>query len=122
MFLTLLPMLLSWIPGGLLKPILGHIEKKADSANEKLRIELQEEIKRREAQRDVLIAETEHWIAWLPRFLIGMSVALYIAGIFLVSTFQIQWVVLQVPAEMEAVMSVVVGGLFLERTAKILKR
>lgn len=122
MFAILLPMLLKWLPGGILSPILDYLGKRADSKNEALRIEVQREIELRQAQRDVLVAETEHWVAWLPRFAIAMSVALYLGAIFIDSTFDLAFVVLRVPTEMDTIISVVVGGLFLERTAKILKR
>jgi hypothetical protein len=118
MILAILGLFIKALPG----PILGYLERKASSHNQALRIEAEQEIARRAAQRDVLIKEADHWAAWLPRFLIAFSVALYVAAIFAVSTFQLSWVVLQVPDEMEPVVSVVVGGLFLEKITRIAKR
>ncbi len=118
MLLTVLGLLLKSLPG----PILNYLERKATHHNEALRIEAHQEIERRKAQRDLLLKQADHWIAWLPRFTIAISVALYIGAIFAVSVFQIPWTVLQVPDEMETVMSVVVGGLFLEKVSRIWKR
>lgn len=118
MILAILGLFLRALPG----PIIGYLERKASSRNEALRIEAEQEIARRVAQREVLLKEADHWIAWLPRFLIASSVAIYVTAIFAVSIFQLPWVVLQVPDEMEPVMSVVVGGLFLEKITRIAKR
>lgn len=122
MLALILPMVLKWLPGGILQPILQHLQHKADSKNEALRIEVERELGLRQAQRDVLIKESEHWIAWLPRFLIGMSVAIYIAAIFAVSTWQLPFVVLRVPDAMEQVMWIVVGAYFLDKTVSRFKR
>lgn len=118
MILAILGLFLKALPG----PILGYLERKAASQNETLRIEVQREIELRNLQRGVLLKEADHWIAWLPRFVLAMSVSLYYGGVFLVSTFGISWTILQVPNEVEAVGVVVVGALFLEKVTRIVKR
>lgn len=118
MILAILGLFLKALPG----PILGYLKDKAALKNDALRIEAEQEIARREAQRDVLIKEADHWIAWLPRFCLAMTVAMYYGGVFLISTFQLPWTILQVPGEVEIVGGIVVSALFLEKAIRIAKR
>lgn len=118
MILSILGMLLSSLPDFLV----DYTVKKAEGQNENLRIRAQDEQQRRTTQRDVLIKEADHWIAWVPRFMISFAVALYVLAIFLVSIFQIPWTVLQVPAAMEEVVWIVISALFLEKVTRIAKR
>lgn len=118
MILSILGMFLSVLPDA----FVDYTVKKAEGKNETLRIRAHDEQERRKVQRDIIVKEADHWIAWLPRFLISMSVALYVLAIFLVSIFQIPWTVLQVPAAMEEVVWIVIGALFLEKTVRVAKR
>lgn len=118
MLLAILGMLLPVIP----KVLVEWTKAKAEATNNALAIQAQEEIERRKLIRDIQVKETEHWIAWFPKFLLGMSVSIYASSIFLVSTFGLPWVVLEVPSEMNWVLTVVVGGWFLESSVKRLKR
>ena len=81
------------------------------------------EVARRQLQQEVLLKETEHWIAWLPRFVMGMSIAVYLASVIFVSIFhELHWVVKALPKDFVQIMYVIVGGYFLENITRIVKR
>lgn len=78
MLAFILPLLLKWIPGGLLTPIFTYLGKRADSKNEALRIEVQREIDLRQHQRDVLVAEQGWWFTAMIRPLLALPVVIYV--------------------------------------------
>src|SRR5690606_32370047 len=82
--LAVLPLVLKWLPGGVLEPILGHLEKKADTETERLRLQVQKEIAFRQAQRDVLIAEQGRWFTALIRPMFAWPLAIWWAKVILV--------------------------------------
>lgn len=115
---------LDWLGGGVLKSILGHLEKRKELelGSQKLQTDITiEEIKaeqaRRLAQRDVLIAETSSgWLA-LPRWLFGISGAGYFMAHCIDAIWQLPGDIAPLPAEMVAILMTIVSGLFLEKVA-----
>lgn len=82
--LAFAPILLRVIPGTFLNPILKHLEVKANSENEKERIKASiaiAHVKSRkeqwEAQRDIIIAEQQHWFTRSVRPLWALPFILY---------------------------------------------
>lgn len=71
------------------------------------------EMQRRELMQQIYLAQYEHWIAWLPRFVIEMSVAAYIAAVFGSSILHLpQYGPLKMPTDFIWVLTVVVGCMF----------
>ena len=124
----MLAFLLNWLGGGVLKSVLGHLEKRKElelGAN-KLKTEItiaeiKAEQERRLAQRDVLLKEGDHWIAWLPRFLFGFGSAFYYCAILVDAIWDLPGEVLTLPDNIWPIMTAVVSGLFLEKAVKTWK-
>jgi hypothetical protein len=111
MIYAILSLFLKFLPG----PIFDYLKDK--NVVEKTRIEA--ETRRRKYQAEVLIKESEHWIAWLPRFIIAMSVALYTAQVLVSSMLhQPAYGPLKLPTDFIAVLLTVIGALFLDRITK----
>jgi len=125
----MLAFVLKFLGGGVLKSVLSHLESKARTETDRERIrstvtieEVRAELARRNAQKDVLIAETDHWVAWLPRFLFGFTAAFYFLAVTIDSIFDLPGVVLTLPDNIWPIMAAIVSGLFLENTVRIAKR
>jgi len=121
----MLAIVLKWLGGGVLKSVLGHLEARAKSETERERIrsqvtieEVKAELARRNAQKEVLLAETGHSVAWLPRFLFGIGAAFYFWAVVIDSVFDLPGVVLAMPDNVWPIMVAIVSGLFLESVAK----
>lgn len=77
------------------------------------------EMQRRELIAQVTIAQYEHWIAWLPRFLIEMGVAAYVLDVFITSMLHIpKWGPLKMPPDFVWVLMTVIGGMFFTSIAR----
>jgi hypothetical protein len=88
------PFLKSFLGEGVIQGYLNHKKDMAASANEAERVRIQAdvnmaafELDRRKAQRDLQLKEMEHGYLWWPKFLIMMSVALYVLARFTVKTW-----------------------------------
>lgn len=88
--------LLKFIGSGTLETVLSHQRAKLDSANERERIDAGREVKRleHEQQRRELITklqglEYQHWALWLPKMIVGLSVASYVAASFMGKTLNL---------------------------------
>ncbi|MBA3752663.1 MAG: hypothetical protein H0X01_00610 [Nitrospira sp.] len=121
----MLTFILKWLGGGVLNRVLGHLESKAKTETDRERIksqvtikEIEFELARRNAQKDVLLAETGHRWAWLPRFTFGISAAFYFVAIVVDSVFDLPGVVLAMPDNVWPIMIAIVSGLFLEDVVK----
>lgn len=86
--------LLKFIGSGTLETVLSHQRAKLDSANERERIDAGREVKRLENEQDrrrriaeLQALEYQHGWLWFPKFLIMLSVALYIFARFAVLTW-----------------------------------
>jgi hypothetical protein len=126
-------MILTWVlnflGGGVLKSILGHLEKRKELelGRDKLQTEItiseiQAEMSKRLAQRDVLVKESESPIQWLPRFLFGMTAWLYFCSVVIDSIFDLPGVILELPPAQAAIIATVVGGLFLDSVSTKVSR
>jgi hypothetical protein len=91
---TLFPFLLKFVGDNMLGKILDAHNQALASANEGEKNRLQAsvnlaqfEFQRRQAQRDLQIKELENPFLWWPKFLVMLSVALYITARFAVKTW-----------------------------------
>ena len=125
----ILTLILNFLGGGVLNRVLTTLERKADNETERERIrtnvtieEIRSELARRQAQRDVLIRESESAVQWLPRFTFGMTAAAYFLAVVIDSIFDLPGAVLTLPDNEAAIMGVIVGGLFLDKAARSLRK
>lgn len=86
--------LLKFIGSGTLETVLSHQRAKLDSDNERERIDAGREVKRLENEQDrrkriaeLQALEYQHGWLWFPKFLIMLSVAVYICARFSVLTW-----------------------------------
>ena len=115
MIISILTLFLKVLPG----PIFDWLKSK--NVVEQYKIEA--EVKRRKYQADILLKESEHWIAWLPRFIIALFVALYTAQVLITSMFHIPaYGPLKLPPDFIWVLMNVISGLFLLQAVKVFKR
>lgn len=113
--LAILGLFLRFLPG----PIFDYLKDK--NVVERTRIEA--ETRRRKYQADILLKESEHWIAWLPRFTIAMSVALYTSQVLITSMFHIPaYGPLKLPPDFIWVLMNVISGLFILQAVKVFRR
>lgn len=120
----MLALILNWLGGGVLSSVLSHLEKRKELelGDKKLQTEvtitqIKAELERRNAQKEVLIKEAESPLQWLPRFTFGMTAALYFMAVVIDSIFDLPGVVLKLPDTEAQIMSIIVGGLFLDAGA-----
>lgn len=125
----MLAFILKFLGGGVLTSVLNHLEKKADNETERERIrtsvtieEIKSEIARRNATRDVLLKESESAVQWLPRFTFGMTAALYFMAVVIDSIFDLPGSVLNLPDNEATIMGVIVGGYFLDKAARSIRK
>lgn len=125
----MLQWILTWLGGGVLDRVLTSLERKADNETERERIrtnvtieEVKAEIGRRNAQKEILLKESESAIQWLPRFTFGMTAAIYFMAVTIDSIFDLPGAVLALPDNEAAIMGVIVGGLFLDKAARSLRK
>lgn len=115
MILGVLKLFLTLLPG----PVFEYLK----SRNVLEMAVIKAETERRRLQQEIILKENDHWIAWLPRFLIGFSVAVYVASVFFVSVFwELGLEIKEVPDLFKEVMLMVIGGLFLEKITRIFIR
>jgi hypothetical protein len=129
MIFKALSSILSWLGGGVLDRVLGHLEARQKNQLDSKKLDtdvtiemVKAEINRRSMQRDVLIKESESAVQWLPRFTFGMSAAFYFMACVIDSVFDLPGVVLILPDSMQEIMTVIVGGLFLDSGVKRVAR
>lgn len=125
----MLSLILNFLGGGVLKSVLDHLEerKRLELGDKKVQAEvtieeIKAELSRRQAQKDVLIKESESAVQWLPRFTFGMTAAAYFLAVVIDSIFDLPGAVLTLPDNEAAIMGVIVGGLFLDKAARSLRK
>lgn len=125
----MLAFILKFLGGGVLKSVLGHLENKANNETERERIrtnvtieEVKAELTRRNAQKEVLLKESESLFQWLPRFTFAMSAALYYLAVTIDSIFDLPGTVLALPDNEANIMMTIVGALFLDAGANKIAR
>ena len=101
----LITKILSWLSGGVLDRVLGHLERRAasDVERERIRAETAQvfvhaEIESRRAARDIVIAEQGWWVTALIRPAFAYPLAVYYAAIIADSLFHFDWNVAALPA------------------------
>lgn len=119
----LFPFVKSLLGDGLVEQLLQHKRALAASANESERVKIEGDIKaiehetaRRAMVRDLQLKEYEHPLLWWPKFLIMLSVALYVLGRFTVKTWGLGdygIAVADLDAWEASVASVIMGYMFL---------
>lgn len=125
----MLALILNFLGGGVLKSVLGHLEerKRLELGNNKLQAEvtiaeIKAELDRRNAQKEVLLKESESAVQWLPRFTFGMTAAFYYVAVTIDSVFDLPGVVLELPTNAADIMKIIVAGLFLDAGATKISR
>lgn len=115
MLFTFLGLILKFLPG----PIFEYLKDK--NVVEKTKIIA--ETRRRELQAEIVLKENDHWIAWLPRFIIALSVAVYTAQVLVSSMLHLPaYGPLKLPSDFIAVLLTVISALFIEKLTRIFKR
>lgn len=120
----MLALLLRFLGGGVLSKVLKTLENRADNETERERIrtsatieEIRAEITRRSAQKDIVVAQLGHPVAWVPRFLAELTATFYFMSIVIDSIFQLPGDISELPAPVAAVMATIFGGMFLREAA-----
>lgn len=131
--LAFLPVLLKFIPGGFLNPILKHLEAKEKSENTRHRINasvaienIKAEKARWSAQRDIIIAEQQHWFTRWVRPVWAFPFVVYTFKV-VIWDMMLQWgSTPPLGDQMYNLMYVIAGAFFLgrsgEKIAGIIKR
>lgn len=120
-----LPMILKWLGGGVLTSVLTHLEKRADTETERERIrtqvtieEVKAELARRNAQRDVLIAEQGNWITRWVRPMWALPFVVYTYKIVIWDKIWPGGVTDPLDERMWGLMMTVAGAYFIGRSAE----
>lgn len=112
---TLIGLVLRYLPG----PIFEYLKDK----NVVERAKITAEVRRRELQAEIVLKENDHWIAWLPRFIIALFVALYTAQVLVSSMLHLPaYGPLKLPSDFIAVLLTVISALFIEKITRIIKK
>jgi hypothetical protein len=134
--LTFLPgFILKFLGGGIIQSALNHrkdmAEVAAKAGNDKERLkneaaakELDSEIRRREAVKELQIKEAEHPYLWWGKFLLIMAVSLYWAARFcarILGLDDFNVFVKELDAPEEYVSYLVLSYLFLDKTIRTIK-
>lgn len=126
---VILPFVLRFLGEGVVGSFLEHRKDMAASANERDRIKYdrdvklaEHELRRRQAQRDLQIAELERPAMYLPKALLMWCTSLYLSAIILASLFGLKTryglVIEDTPPAIWNVMMMVVGYWFLDKALK----
>ena len=114
---------------GLLDRVLAAMQARADSGVERERIdatvaieEIKAELARRQAQRDVLLAEQGRWITALMRPAFAYPLALYYAAVIADSLLHFQWNVAALPAPIGDWSGWIISAIFLSESGERITR
>jgi hypothetical protein len=129
--------MLAWLLGaalklassGLLERVMAALEAQADSAaaREKITAEVaieqvKAELGRRQAQRDVLIAEQGHWLTRGMRPAFAYPLAIYYAAVIADSLFHFPWNVAALPAPIGDWSGWIISAIFLSDSGERITR
>lgn len=96
MFAFLPAFLLKFLGSGVIESVLAHKKQMAETktASERIRADveikgLENELDRRRLIAELQGREYQHWALWLPKMLIGISVAQYVAISFVVRSLNL---------------------------------
>ena len=125
----ILSLVLRLAGSGLLDKVLGHLRAKAESEVERERIgatvaieEVKAELARRQAQRDVLIAEQGRLVTSLMRPAFAYPLALYYAAVIADSLFLFDWNVAALPAPIGEWSGWIISAIFLSESGERITR
>lgn len=120
----MLAFILKLLGGGVLSKVLKSLENRANNETARDRIksqvtieEIKAEIARRSAQKDIVVAQLGHPVAWVPRFLAELTATFYFMAIVIDAMFQLEGDISELPAPVAAVMATIFGGMFLKEAA-----
>ena len=115
--------------GGLLDRVLGAMQARADSAVERERIdatvaieEIKAELGRRQAQRDVLLAEQVRTITSLMRPAFAYPLAIYYGAVIADSLLHFRWNVAALPAPIGEWSGWIISAIFLSESGERITR
>jgi len=121
--------LLRFLSGGILDRVLVHLGAAMEGANARQRIEaeiaiehVRAELGRRQAQRDVLVAEQGRLITALMRPLFAYPLAAYYGAVILDSLFQFRWNVAALPAPIGDWSGWIISAIFLSESGERITR
>jgi hypothetical protein len=125
----LLGFILKLASGGLLDKVLGHLKTMADSEVEREKVtaevaiaHIQAEIARRQAQRDVLMAEQGRLVTALMRPAFAYPLALYYGAVIADSLVQFKWNVAALPAPIGEWSGWIISAIFLSESGERITR
>lgn len=125
----ILTFLLRLASSGLLDRVLAAMKARADSAVERERIdatvaieEIKAELGRRQAQRDVLIAEQGRAVTSLMRPAFAYPLAVYYAAVIADSLFYFRWDVAALPAPVGDWSGWIISAIFLSESGERITR
>lgn len=129
MLAALLAFSLRLASSGLLDKALGALKARADSAAERERIDatvavehIRAELARRQAQRDVLIAEQGRPVTALMRPAFAYPLAVYYAAVIADSLFHFRWNVAALPAPIGDWSGWIISAIFLSESGERITR
>ena len=125
----ILTFLLRIASSGLLDSVLGAMQARADSAAERDRIdatvaieEIKAELGRRQAQRDVLLAEQGRTITSLMRPAFAYPLAIYYGAVIADSLLHFRWNVAALPAPIGDWSGWIISAIFLSESGERITR
>jgi hypothetical protein len=120
---------LKLVSGGLLDKVLGALKAEADSAVERDKVtaavaieQIRAEIGRRQAQRDVLVAEQGRALTALMRPAFAYPLAVYYAAVIADSLFHFAWNVAALPAPIGDWSGWIISAIFLSESGERITR
>jgi hypothetical protein len=126
---ALLAFILRFVGGGVLDRVLTSLKAHADNAVERERIDasvaiehVKAELARRQAQRDVLVAEQGRLITSLMRPAFAYPLAIYYAAVIADSLFQFRWNVAALPAPIGEWSGWIISAIFLSESGERIAR
>jgi hypothetical protein len=126
---ALLAFILRFVGGGVLDRVLTSLKAQADNAVERERIDasvaiehVKAELARRQAQRDVLVAEQGRLITSLMRPAFAYPLAIYYAAVIADSLFQFRWNVAALPAPIGEWSGWIISAIFLSESGERIAR
>jgi hypothetical protein len=119
----MLALVLNWLGSGVLQNVLKHLEARKALENDAKKMqteitisEIKAELAVRQEQAAIVKLQLGHPIAWAPRFLIEMSVAIYFMAHVVDSIWNLSGDVRPLGVPEAALMATAVSAMFLKAT------
>lgn len=100
----------------ILKAFLGYASKRDDARTAEVLETIKAQVEANQAKADIVRAQLGHPVAWIPRFVIELFSAVYFSTHVADRLFDLPGDIAPLPAEMAALLSVIIGGMFLSTT------